>query len=251
MSNYPLPPTFGTLSNPNRHMESPAGTYDQDLPQYPYPYQNPSFPYGQGQMTGTSIVPHTSPNSHSFRSNAQGVLTPSSGNEVNGILYAPYGGKVQQSAFQTPVYPPMPFAHGVPSYGARPFRPPSTNSNHPSDPSTLFTNLRPAVEVQSTNIGDSDAVPPALSELEEGELDDEEVGKTTGQSTASTSTPSGVSQNKRHENVDSAESDSSRRAANAPIIPLPGLNQGKFPLHITGVYGFGFLFIWSRFTCCA
>ena len=251
MSNYPPPSTFGTPFKPNRHMESPAGNYDHDLPQHPYQYQNPSFLYGQGQMNGTSIAPHTSSNSHSFRSNAQGVLTPRSGNEANEILYAPYGGQVQQSAFQTPAYHPMPFTHGVPLYGTRPFSQPSANSNLPSDPSTLFSNLRPAAEVQSTNIGDSDTVPPALSELEDGELDDEEVGKTTGQSTASTSTPSGVSQNKRHENVDSAESESSRRAANAPNIPLPGLNQGKFPLRVIGLSGFGVLFTCSRFTCCA
>ena len=232
MSNYRHPSTFGTHFNPNGHVESFAGSHDHSLPQYSYPYQNPSFLYSQGQTNGTPIALQTHSNNHSFRSNAQDVLTPSSGNEVNGAPHAPYGGQVQYNAFPTPEYPPMPFAHAVPSYGVQLFNQPTTGSNPPSNPSHLFSNPHPAVETRSADIEDPDTVPPALSELEDGELDDEEIGKATGQSRASTMTPLGVSQHKRHENLNSADSESSHHAANASNKPLPGLNQGRFlPRH--------------------
>lgn len=223
MSNYPRPPTFGTPFNPNVHMEPPVGSYDNGLPQYPYPYQNASSLYGQGQMNGMPIVPHTNANTHSFHSNAQGVTTPSSGNEIYGAPYPSHGGQIQYSAFQSPAFPPTPSAHGVPSYEAQNFTQPSTSSNLPSNPGTVFSNLQAAAEVQSTNIRDSDTVPPALSELEDGELDDGEIEKSTRHSRASTAAFSGMAQHKRHEDEDPADRESGHRVANAPNKPLPGL----------------------------
>ena len=207
-------------------MEPLVGSYDHSLPQYPYPYQNASSLYGQGQTNTMPIVPRTNANTHSFRSNAQGVKIPSSGNEVNGAPYALYGAQIQYSAFQSPAFPPTPFAHGQPSYEARPFSQPSTNSNLPSNSSTAFSNLNVAAEVQSTNIGLSDTVPPALSELEDGELDDGEVEKPASHSAVSTTTSSGLSQHKWHENEDFADRESGHRVTNAPKQPLPGLIQG-------------------------
>ena len=157
-------------------------------------------------------------------------MTPSSGIEVNGAPDAPYGGQVQYNAFPTPEYPPMPFAHAIPSYGVQIFNQTPTGSNPPSNPSHLFSNLHPDTEIQNADIGDPDTVPPALSELEDGELDDEE--KAIGRSRASTKTPSRVSEHKRRENPNSADSESSHHAANASDKPLPGLNQGRFlPRH--------------------
>ena len=160
-------------------------------------------------------------------------MIPSSGNAVIGTPYTPYSGQIQLNAFQTPEYPPMPLAHSVPSYRVQSRSQPTTDSNLLPTPRTLFSDLHPTAKVQCTNIGVPETVPPVLSELEDGELDDEEVGKENGRSRTSTMTPSGVLQPKQHENVDSADhqdSESSRRAANAPIEPLPGLSQGIFPL---------------------
>ena len=233
MTNYHPSSTIGPHFNPNGHVEPFAGSHDHSLPQYSYPYQNPSVLYSQGQTNGTPIAPQTRSNTHSFRSNAQGVLTPSSvGNEVNGAPHAPYGGQIQYNAFPPPQYPPMPFAHGVSSYGVQLFNQPTTGSNFPSNPSHLFPNPHPAAEIQSAESEDPDTVPPALSELEDGELDDEEVAKAAGQSRASTMTPSRGSQHKRHENLNSADGEPSHHAANARNKPLPGLNQGRFlPRH--------------------
>ena len=232
MSNYYPPSIFGTQLNPNGHVDSFAGSHDHSRPQYSYPYQNPSFLYSQGQINGTPIAPQTHSNNHSFRSNAQGVVTPSSGNEVNAAPHEHYVRQVQYNAFPTPEYPPAPFAHAVPSYEVQPFNKSTTDSNPPSNPSHLFSNPHPAAGIQSADVEDPDTVPPALSELEDGELDDEENGKATGRSRASTMTPLKVSQHKRHENSNSADSESGHHAANAPDQPLPGLNQGRFlPSH--------------------
>ena len=226
MSNYPPPPTFGTPFNPNGHMEPIVSSYDHGLPQYPYSYQNPSSLYGQGQTNGMPVVTHTNVNTQSFRSNAQGVRTSSSGNEVNEAPYPRYGGQIQYSSFQSPTFPQTPSAHVQPSYEARPFSQPSKHSHLPPDSSTVLSNLHVAAEVQSMNIGDSDAVPPALSELEDGELDDEEAEEPTGHSRLGTTTSSGLSQHKWHENEDPANRESGHRVTNAPKQPLPGLIQG-------------------------
>ena len=234
MSNCPPPPTFGTPFKPNGHMEPLVGSYEHSLPQYPYPYQNASSLYGQGQTNSMPIVPRTNANTHSFHSNAQGVKIPSSGNDVNGAPYAPYGAQIQYSAFQSPAFPPTPFAHGQPS----------TNSNLPSHSSTAFSDLNVAAEVQSTNVGLSGTVPPVLSELEDGELDDGEVEKPASHSAVSTTTSSGLSQHKWHENEDFADRESGHRvtnAPNAPKQPLPGLIQGiTLSLNAVNISEFGF-----------
>ena len=170
--------------------------------------------------------PHTNANTHSFRSNTQDVTIPSYGKEVNGAPYALHGGQMQYNAFQSSTLPLMPFAHGAPSLETRPFNQPFTNSNLSSNPSAVLSNIPDPVEVQSTNIGESDTVPPALSELEDGEVDDGEVERPTGHSRSSTTTSLGMSQNKRHANEDSGDRDSDNRAANIPNTPLPGLIQG-------------------------
>lgn len=239
MPNYPPPPTFGIPFNPTGHMEPPVGSYG--LPQHPYPYQHPS--YGQGQADGMPIVPppHTNANTHSFRSNAQGVTTPSYGNELNGTPYALHGGQIQYSAFQSSAFPPMPFAYGAPPYEAQPFGQSLANSKIPSNSSTVFSNLPDTAEVQSTNIGGLDIVPPAMSELEDGELDDGENEKLAGRSRASTTTSLGISQHKRHENEDSADRDSDHRTTSAPNKPLPGLIQGiQLQLNAVGMSDFRF-----------
>lgn len=172
------------------------------------------------------MIPQTNANTHSFRSNAQGVTTPSSGNEVNGAPYTHYGGQTQYRK-SSPAFPPTPFAHGALSYEARAFSQPTTNSNLPSTFSTVLSNLAVAAEVQSTNIGGSDTAPPPGSELEDGELDDGEVEKGMGHSRASTTTSSGMSQHNRHEKEDSADRESGHRLTRPPKKPLPGLTHGS------------------------
>ena len=211
-------------------MEPPVGSYDHRLPQYPYPYQNASSLYGQGQTNGTPRIPHTNANTHSFRSNAQDSTISSSGNEGNGAPYAPYNGQSQYGAFRPPAFPPTPLAHGIPSHETRPFSQPSINSNLPSNSSTVFSSVPFAPEVSSTDVGVSDTVAPALSELEDGELDDGEVDEPTVYSRASTSTSSRLSQQKRHDNEESTDKVFSHHVANTPNEPLPGLIQGTFLL---------------------
>ena len=223
MSGYPPPPTFGTPFNPNSQVEQPFTRYDPILPQYSYPYQNGSYLYSQGQPNGMPIVPQTNANSYSFRSNAQDV-TPSSGYEGNGGPYVPYGGQLQHGAFQSTLLPPTSFAHGSDSYETQHFTQPSTNSKLPSKSRPAFSDPNVTVEVPSTNNGVSANVPPAESELEDGELDDGEVDKPIGQSRASTTTSSGMSQHKWHEIEGSGNG---HRVTNAPTKPLPGLIQGN------------------------
>lgn len=238
MSNHP-PPTFGTPFNPSVHMEAPVGGYDHGLSQNPYPYQNASSFYGQSQMNGIPI-PHASANTHSFRSNAQGVTTPSSANEVNRAPYAIHGAQIQYSTLQSPTFPTTPFAHGASSYEARLFSQPSTNSNLPSNCSTVLPNLHTAAEVQSTNVRDPATVPPALSELEEGELDDGELEKQTD-SRASTTASSAMSYHIRHEKEDLVHRESGQPLKNAPNKPLPGLSQG-IALPLNAVDGSEYIF---------
>ena len=170
-------------------------------------------------------VPQTNANSHSFRSNAQDV-TSSSGYEGNGGLHLPFGGQLQHGAFQSTLLPPTSFAHGSASYENQHFTQPSTNSKPPSKSRLALSDPNVTVEVESTRDGDSANVLPALSELEDGELDDGEVevDKPIGQSRASTTTSSGMSQHKWHEIKGSADG---HRVTNAPNKPLPGLIQGN------------------------
>ena len=228
MSNYPPTPTFGTSYNPESQMETPAGSYDHGLRQYSYQYQNASSLYGQGQTNGMPVLPHTNANTHSFGSNAQGVTSPGSGNGGNGVPYALHGGQIQYSAFHSPVFPPTQSAHGAPSYEARPFSQLLTNSNLPSNNNTLFSNPHVAAEVKSTNIGDSDAVPHVMSELEDGELDDGEVEQQVSLSRPTMTTSTKMSQLKRHEKEEFAERHFSHRATNDRSKPLPGLIHGTF-----------------------
>ena len=171
------------------------------------------------------IVPQTNANSHSFRSNAQDV-TPISGYEGNGDLHLPFGGQLQHGAFQSTLLPPTSFAHGSASYENQHFTQPSTKSKPPSKSRPALTDPNVTVEGQSTRDGDSANVPPALSELEDGELDDGEVevDRPIGQSRASTTISSGMSQHKWHETKGSADG---HRVTKAPNKPLPGLNQGN------------------------
>ena len=232
MSNYPPTPTFGTSYNPESHMEPPVGSYDLGLPQYPYSYQNASSLYGPGQTNGMPLVPHTNANTHSFRSNTQGITSPSSGNGGNGVPYALYGGQFQYSAFHSPAFPPTQSAHGAPSYEARPFSQPPTIPNPSSNPSTLISNPHAATEVQDTKIGDSDTVPPVMSELEDGELDDGEVEQRTSLSTATTTNSTKVSQYKTQEKEEFAGREFGHRLTSDRNKPLPGLIQGiSLPLN--------------------
>lgn len=228
MSNYPPTPTFGTSYKPESQMEPSTGSYDHGLRQYSYQYQNASSLYGQGQRNGMPVVPHTNANTHSFGSNAQGVTSPSSGNGGDGVTYAPYGAQIQYSAFHSPVFPPMQSAHGAPSYEARPINQPPTNQNIPSSNSILFSNPHAAVEVQKTNVGDSDTVPHVMSELEDGELDDREVEQQITLSRPTTTLSTKMSQHKRHEKEAFAEKDFSHRATNDRSKTLPGLMHGTF-----------------------
>lgn len=230
MSNYPPTPTFGTSYNPESHMEPPVGSYDHGLPQYPYSYQNASSLYGPGQTNGMPLVPHTNANTHSFRSNAQGETSPSSGNGGNGVPYALYGGQFQYSAFHSPAFPPTQSAHGAPSYEARPFSQPPTNPNLPSsNTSTLKSNPHVAAEVQDTKIRDSDTVPPVMSELEDGELDDGEVEQRTSLPRAITTNSTKTSQYKTQEKEEFAEREFGHHVTIDRNKPLPGLIQGSFP----------------------
>lgn len=209
-------------------METPAGSGDHGLSQHLYTDQDSSFLYGQGQTNGMSTLPRTKSNTHSFHSNAQGT-TPSSENEWNGSPYPLYGGQFQHSAFQDLAYPQTLSAQSATPHGAaRPFSQSFTVSDYPPNTRTNIPNVHSTPAIQSAKNGDSDTIHPVLSELEDGELDDEEVGKATGQSRASTTTPSGVSQHKRHENVDSADCVFNYRITNAPSKSLPGLIQGDF-----------------------
>lgn len=226
MSNYPPPPTFGIPFNPNGDMEMAAGSDDQGLSQYSYTDQGSSFRYGQSQTNGMSTLPHTKSNTHSFHSNAQGMTTSSSENEWNGSPFALYGGQFQHSAFQNSAYPPTLSAPSATSYGAaRPFGQSLTVSDYPPNTRTNIPNVHFTPAIQNAKDRDSDKIPPALSELEDGELDDEEVGEAIDLSRASATTPSGASQHKRHENVDS---EFNYRVTNAANKPLPGLAQGSY-----------------------
>ena len=222
MSGYP-PPTFGTPFNPNSQVEQPFASYDPIWPQYSYPHQNGSYLYGQDQPNGMPIVPQTNANSHSFRSNAQNV-TPSSGYEGNGGPYLPYGGQLQHGAFQSTLLPPTSFVHGSASCETQHFTQPSTSSKLPSKSRPAFSDPNVTVEVPSTKNGDPANVLPALSELEDGELDDGEVDKPIGQSRASTTSSSEMSQHRWHEIESSVDG---HRVTNAPNKPLPGLIQGN------------------------
>ena len=241
MSNY-HPPASGIPFNHNGDMGTPAGSGDHGLSQRSYTDQDSLFLYGQGQANGMSTFPHPKSNTHSFHSNAQGMTTPSSENEWNGSPYPLYGGQFQHSAFQDLAYPQTLSAQSVTSYGAaRPFSQSFTVSDHPPNTSINVPNVPSTPAIQSAKNGDSDTIPPVLSELEDGELDDEEVGKSTGQSRASTTTSSGVSQHKKHENIDSADCELNYRITNAPSKSLPGLIRGDFlPLNVNWISNSGF-----------
>ena len=226
MSNYPTPSPFATSLNPNGRLEPSVASYDHGLPQSSYPYQKSSLLHSQGQSNAMPIIPHANSNTQSYSSNAQGGTTPHFDKEVNGTPYTLYHGPTQNSALQSSKYPPTSFAHTAPPSGARPVSQPSTISNHHSGSSTVFPDIRHAIESQSTKTEHLDTIPPALSELEDGELDDGEVEKATSSSRTSTMTPLEVSQHKRHENVESAHSEFSHRVAHTPNEPLPGLIQG-------------------------
>ena len=226
MSNYPTP-AFGTSFNPNGHLEPHVGSRDHGLPQTPYPYQSSSFLHSQGQSNAMPIAPHTNSNTQSFSSIAQGMTTRNFDKEVNETPYALYDGPIQLSTFQPSTHPPTFVTHAAPSSGARPLSQPPTTSDHHSKSSTVFPHMHHATEIQRTRIEHSDTVPSALSELEDGELDDGEAEKAAASSRASTTTPSRVSQHKRHENIDSAHSESSHRVTDISNKPLPGLTQGK------------------------
>lgn len=228
MSNYPPTPTFGTSYNPESHMERPDGSYDHGLPQYSYSYPDASSLYVPGRMNGMPLVPHTNANTHSFSSNAQGVKSPSSGNGGNGVPYTVYGGQFQYSAFHSPAFTPTQSAHGAPSYEARPFNQPPTNPNIPSNTSTLISNPRVTAEVQNTKVGDSDTIPPVMSELEDGELDDGEVEQRTSLSRATTTNSTKMSQHKTQDKEEFAAREFGRRVRSDPNKPLPGLIQGIF-----------------------
>lgn len=233
MSNYP-PPQYGLPYNPNEYMAPSAGAYNGGVSQYPYQSQtNAAYLHGQVQSSGVSPAPpapHT--NAYLFNANAQRVISPS--NRVNGN-FSGYGNQQYSHALPPPPYPPVPISFGTSHF---PQPPAPTNSAVPSIHAHLASeppHPRSPIKHQSTQAVDSRDVVSAESDLEDGEVDDEESDKP---SNTSVSNEMGFtfSRSSQNEEYNSAVANLSSSLPNMPeYIPSSQLQgdhfQSCYPLY--------------------
>lgn len=171
MSDY-HPPKYGTSYHPSGHIASLAGTYSTESSRYTYQNQTQAaYLHGPGRPNGVSRTPHA--NAYSFNFNGQGVTPP--GNGVN------YGFPGYGTQPYPDVLPPPPSPVRI-SFGTSHFPQssnqasttstvPSTHADLPSQPPN--PQLLVKTHVALTEDPKEDAI-LAASDLEDGEVDDEE-----------------------------------------------------------------------------
>jgi len=174
MSNYPSL-QYGTSYNPSGYMPPSAGTYNAGSSQYPYQSQTQA-PYLHGQVPSNGVLPAPHTNAYSFNVNGQGVTPPS-----NGVIqpFSGYGTQPYTHALPQPLVPPIPIPSGTSQFPQTPNQASttstvlSTHAYQPSEPSRS----RPPVKSQNTDAENPKDVNLAASDLEDGEVDDEESDK--------------------------------------------------------------------------
>ena len=162
MSNYLRQPASGLSNTINGYNVSHPSTYNAGLPQYPYQIQTQnSQAYGQAPSPSNGITPQSNTNSFSFQSNAQNA-----GNRVNQHLPEP----------SNPNYPPFQSSLHNSHLAQSPF----TNSFVQSstiDDAVQPLASQPGLQTQGVQIENQGRRTSATSDLEDGEVDDEDIDR--------------------------------------------------------------------------
>ena len=147
--------------------------------------------YDQSQQSGPPPPPHA--NAYSFHANAHGVNTPGPGNGVIPATafgaYGSYTHHIHHTAIPPPPYPPAPIP-----FGSNPYLPSHPTQSHAiSNPSPLqnlipsaSANQQAPTKVPNVNSKSSNDFTPAVSDLEDGEVNDGESDKVAQSPEAST-----------------------------------------------------------------
>lgn len=170
MSNYPSP-QYGTSHNLGGHMAPLAGTYSTESSRYTYQNQKQAaYLHGLGPSNGVSPTPHA--NASSFYVNAQGVTPPSNGANQG---FAGYGTQPYPTMLPSPPFPPVRSSFGssqFPQSSNQALATSTVSSTHvyrqpePTDSRLLVKAPSALAEAPKDSI-------LAVSELEDGEVDDE------------------------------------------------------------------------------
>ncbi|KAL2043997.1 hypothetical protein N7G274_003518 [Stereocaulon virgatum] len=193
MSNHPPPPPYGApVNNTNGYMAPYMGGYNHAMTQHPYQQREQApFMYGQSQQSAPPPPPHA--NANSFHANAHGVTTPGPGNGViPATVFGAYGSythHMHHTAIPPPPYPSAPIP-----FGSNPYLPSHPTQSYaisnPSPQQNLIpsapANQQAPTNVQNVNSESSNDFTPAVSDLEDGEVNDGESDKIAQPPEAST-----------------------------------------------------------------
>ena len=182
MSNYPSVPEYGTPYIPNGYAAQTGKAYSAEMSQFPYQVRRES-PYTHAHVKGPSngMTPAPHANAHSFDANAQSVVTSS--NRVNNTLPKATT-NIYPHELDFPPYTLVPLSYDNSFFPHSSFQNP-TNSTVPSSlthPPSKLPDLRsPSKDHTPEPKNPRSTISPA-SDLEDGEVDDEEIGELSNSS---------------------------------------------------------------------
>ena len=158
-------------------MPSPIGAYTSSMPQHTYQQRDQAaYSYGQNQPNGHSSAPYA--NSVSYNVNTHNVTLPVPGHAVTSTASIGYGNQAYQGSSHRQHYPPAQLSSVVAPYVPQPAPPrfvtnPNSASHFTTTPPALASTRYSAKGLQA-DVATSESTAQAVSELEEGEVNDGE-----------------------------------------------------------------------------
>ena len=177
MSDYPPVPQFGTAYPPILYDAPAAETYNSGMSQHPYqPRMQSSYTDAHPQTLSHAMTPTPHANAYSFRANGQG--TGQAVNEINGASSGYYDREYPATASTHPpthAQNPFPGSYFSQSSNLLPANPTisQTHIQPPLEPS----NHLPYLNKQNPQQEGARSSTHSESELEDGEVDDQENSK--------------------------------------------------------------------------
>ena len=175
MSAYPSAPHYGARHPSNGFYPSQGVRNNNGVSQYPFQASaQPSYTYDHDQSTPNGITPGSCTNEHSFNTNAQGIRPQ--GSEVNDTYPEP-SNQHNPCLYPSESHQPVPYSYDnslLTQSSIQASANPTTISGY--QPSDLASeNLQASVRNLEPHLRNSEDIIPAASELEDGEVDDQEL----------------------------------------------------------------------------
>ncbi len=203
MSNYPAAPQYGAPYTPNGYNFPPQTTHGTGISQYQYDARiQSSYGRAHAQSPSNGVKPNPQANVNSFRTNAQRLAPP--GSRVNDA-FSESANQSNPSAFPLQSHPPVPIPFDSSVFSRSPIQAstrPAAQISHRFPPAEI-SNIQISAARQNSPQENPETRVSAISDLEDGEVDDEEIDGLLNPSQTSkmevlSSRPSNEGENERH-----------------------------------------------------